>query len=435
MGRFLLYIFTGLITSLFLFPFNLPITGIGINTKMILAVIGAGFFVIDKIAGKESSVSRDFLLLSLLCTFISIWSFWVTTWNHTSDFAFAKYLLSVWVWLGAAYAVIWFIRTVHQTVTVELVGNYLIAVCTFQCVLAYAMSVWPSFGILIDGLMGEGETFMGAVENRMHGLGAALDPAGLRFSAILLILAFFTTHTDFDVFPWKGLLYLTAFIIISVIGNMIARSTTIGMICAITLFVLLKRPKKGKLSIDRSWIIIGGGFLFVSVLSIWLYRKDPVFRSNLRFGFEGFFSLFERGRWEVRSNEILKGMIVWPETLKTWLIGDGFFDSPQDMPNSFGQVFGGFYKHTDIGYLRYVFYFGAIGLLGMITVFVKMTATCVRWLKGYKWMFLSLLLVNLIGWFKVSSDIIMVFAPFLILAYLQSENPSLAIQECKSSRL
>ena len=76
---------------------------------------------------------------------------------------------------------------------------------------------------------------------------------------------------------------------------------------------------------------------------------------------------------------------------------------------------------TDIGYLRYIFYFGVIGLLGMISVFSQMTATCIRRIKGYTTLFICLLLVNLIGWFKVSSDIIMVFAPFLILAYQQED--------------
>ena len=51
-------------------------------------------------------------------------------------------------------------------------------------------------------------------------------------------------------------------------------------------------------------------------------------RKNFRFGFEGFVSLIEKGRWEVDSNETLKSMFVWPDNPKTWTIGDGYFSNP-----------------------------------------------------------------------------------------------------------
>ena len=156
-------------------------------------------------------------------------------------------------------------------------------------------------------------------------------------------------------------------------------------------------------------------------LSAWLYNTDPNFKDNIRFGFEGFFSLIEKGRWETRSTDILNEMVIWPESLKTWVIGDGFFNSPQDIPNRFGQTYAGYYMRTDIGYLRYIYYFGCIGLSGMIVAFIQMTLTCIKRINGYTLLFLSFLLINLIGWVKVSSDIIMVFAPYLIMAYRGEE--------------
>ena len=86
---------------------------------------------------------------------------------------------------------------------------------------------------------------------------------------------------------------------------------------------------------------------------------------------------------------------------------------------------------TDIGYLRYIYYFGTIGLLGMIAAIVKIAETCIRNLKEYRLMFLAMLLVTFIGWLKVSSDIIMVFAPFLILAYSKAREEN--NEQCTSS--
>jgi hypothetical protein len=201
---------------------------------------------------------------------------------------------------------------------------------------------------------------------------------------------------------------------------MISRSTSIGVLIAIVSFAILKWPGGGDVRFGKTWGIIGGGLLVAVTAVILFYQYDLAFRDNLRFGFEGFFSLVEKGEWRVSSNEILKGMVVWPETLETWLIGDGFFDNP-DIPDRFGQLYGGYYMKTDIGYLRYIFYFGCIGLAGMILAFAQMTVTCIRHTRKYTLTFLLLFAVTLIGWAKVSSDVIMVFAPFLILAYLDDD--------------
>ena len=114
-------------------------------------------------------------------------------------------------------------------------------------------------------------------------------------------------------------------------------------------------------------------------------------------------------------------MIVWPESLQTWIIGDGYFDNPAWDPNYLGEVTQGYYKGTDIGYLRYIFYFGLIGLFTLIAVFIKSTRICISHFKEYKILFLLMLLSNLVCWLKVSSDTFSVFAPFLCLAFLEDD--------------
>ena len=420
MGRILSYLFVGLVASLFFFPFNLPFAD-GVNTKMILAAIGLALFFLDKTTQRSSFVSKDFLIFCLIAAFISIWALSSTTINKTHDYSFASYIISVIVWLAGAYTVVWLIRAVHGSISIELIGSYLAAVCVGQCLLAYFMTLSPELKSFIDGLMGDSERFMGKVEGRLYGLGAALDPTGLRFSAALIILAHLISHTDYSKKARGGLLYMLSFMIITVIGNMIARTTLVGALLAILYFLLMPLWGQKLTNAGAFWAFTLPILLMGILLCIWLYDVSPKFRSDIRFGFEGFFSLAEKGRWEVHSNEVLKRMIVWPEALKTWVVGDGFFDNPDDIPNRLGKVKEGFYMMTDVGYLRYIFYFGTIGLIGMIAIFVQMTVTCCRKFQGYVPLFIFLLLVNLIGWLKVSSDIIMIFAPFLILAYIQDE--------------
>ncbi|MBO4656243.1 MAG: hypothetical protein J5639_00550 [Bacteroidales bacterium] len=424
MIRWLEIILTGIVTSLFLFPFNLPFAS-AVNTKMLVALAGLICFVFDMAQQKGFWVSKQFFILSLICIIVSLWALVSTTVNNTYDNAFVTYFVSVWVWLGGAYAVVWLIRAVHKDISVELIGRYMVCVCVIQCILAYIMTLSPSIKSFIDSLMGESESFMGIAEGRIYGLGAALDPSGLRFSAVLVILAYLIPNTDFKNDTLVGFLYIISFFIISVIGNMIARATTIGLAISVLYWLFLvfsgkTIPNPGAMwGISALVLIIGIGLSFL------LYHTSPAFHDNLRFGFEGFFSIFEKGRWETHSTDILKTMIVWPETVKTWIIGDGYFTNPDFFPNIFGQTSESYYMRTDIGYLRYIFYFGVIGLLGMITVFTHITVTCCKAFKNDSILFFFLLLVNLTGWVKVSSDIIMVFAPFLVMAYMTAhEGPN-----------
>lgn len=115
-------------------------------------------------------------------------------------------------------------------------------------------------------------------------------------------------------------------------------------------------------------------------------------------------------------------MVVFPDNWVTWLIGDGYAANPMDKtlssfdPYYTGPVYHGFYMGTDIGYLRYIFYFGLVGTFVFSLFMWKSAWACIHRFKDYKMMFLMILLVNYIGWFKVSTDIFLVFAIFLVLS-------------------
>ena len=130
--------------------------------------------------------------------------------------------------------------------------------------------------------------------------------------------------------------------------------------------------------------------------------------------YDGFISIIEKGEWHTTSNEALTNMIVFPDNIKTWIIGDGYFDNPFETDPYFtGDHYAGFYKGTDIGYLRFIFYCGLTGLIVLIAYFFKVTQICIRRYINYKTMFLLLLAINMIVWLKVSTDIFLVFALFL----------------------
>lgn len=406
------------LTSCYYFPFEtifLP----GANTKMILAAMSLPVILVQMASGVIKGVRRDFSQLLLWALFMSLACLFSVTYNGTNDHSYTSYIVSMLVWLGGAYIVVSGIKLLHGYITPRLVCNYVIAVCVGQCFIAYAIDLFPVFSSFIDSFIA-GEAYMGNVDTRMHGIGCALDVAGLRFSLALVMIAFLVVHANTEqkkYSPW----YIAAFFIISVIGSMLGRSTIIGISLALAYwFVITVFYNEGWLAKNKrrlfKWLI---GVLAVALpLVIYFYNTNQAFHNNLRFGFEGFFSLWEKGEWDVHSNEILKNMVVYPDNMKTWFIGDGYMENPlRTDPYYVGEVSGGYYKATDIGYLRFIFYCGLLGLSIFTMYFIRVAQVCIARFKAYKTMFIMILLVNFIGWFKVSTDIFVVFALFLCIPY------------------
>ena len=70
------------------------------------------------------------------------------------------------------------------------------------------------------------------------------------------------------------------------------------------------------------------------------------------FAFEMFFNLAESGSLSTGSTDTLMTMYdAIPTTFKSWIIGDAKWDTAT-----------GYYKGTDVGYLRNIWYFGIVGM-------------------------------------------------------------------------
>ena len=67
---------------------------------------------------------------------------------------------------------------------------------------------------------------------------------------------------------------------------------------------------------------------------------------------------------------------------------------------------------TDVGYLRFMFYFGILGLLAISLVMIKGIQFCINQNENHKILFLLIFALNFIIWFKVSTDLFPVIALF-----------------------
>lgn len=425
MFKILGVIVTIIATSCYFFPFSFPFFQIA-NTKMILAVFALPIIMVKVAKDRKGSINKDFFVISLFACGVSLASLISMTLNDTPDAVYLTYIISMWVWLGGAYTVVSLMKAVHGKVSVEIVCHYLTAVCVMQCILAILIDNYPLVRILVDSIFSGAQFYF--EKERLYGIGCALDVAGGRFAAVLIMIAFLLLNISKQKKDnLKLVLLLVSFVIIAVIGNMIGRTTTVGLILSIFIIVMGLYINQGvQLTKLRNWIL---GFVLVAIgIFVYLYNTSEYWHDYLEFGFEGFFSLVETGRWEVHSNEMLQEGFIFPDNIRGWLIGDGYFGDTNIVdPYYIGPTWYGFYKGTDAGYSRFLFYFGLLGLIAFSAFFVKVCQVCMRTLPQYKYMFLAILCLNFLIWIKVSTDIFIVFAPFLCLL---SENRMDCEQKC-----
>lgn len=403
-----------ILTSLFFFPFNSSLLP-SVNTKLALSLAGLILLGFQGFKLRDGQLDETLLSVSIWALAVSFIGLVSVIVNETSDYTYATYIISAWVWLAAAFVVIKAIESVYGKVTLRLVTNFLVIVCVAQCIISQLTDNNEAIAAWVKSIVAS-EGFMGIPKGRLYGIGCALDVAGLKFSTVLILLSYFAVNPSGKINKYlECTLYLLAFGIIGVFGSMISRTTAVGIGMAVALWCIYPfiSPTHDKNGYKPFIISLALCLIILVPNAVHLYNTNYGFHNNLRFGFEGFFSLVEKGEWQVRSNELMMAMWVWPDDMKTWLIGDGYFNSPRSNPFYVGPDYADFYMGTDIGYCRFIFYFGLIGLLVFSGFFINCAYRCSTNIPSCTILFWAILAVNFIGWCKVSSDIFPIYALLL----------------------
>ena len=423
--KWLKYILVGTLVSFYYFPITFTFLPI-VNTKNAMGAIGLVCLLFILVKKREFIIPKGLLILLLLSGLVSVVSLFSITYNQTPDATYVAYLRSACIWLAGAFAVCCFIWLVHREISIPLLTNYLTGVCVFQCISALAIHFIPAVQMVVDSFVIQGQEFYQNVE-RLYGIGAALDVGGSRFAAVLVAIAF-AIENNKDV--TSRLFFVLSFAIITVVGNMIARTTLVGVILGLGYIAISEiqhyfffsiadaKSSKRKSSV-MIWFFV---LIFLIPIAMVFYQRSEEFEKLMRFGFEGFFSLFESGEWDVASNNTLKNMIVWPEELRTWIIGDGYFANQRNDINYIGDATTeGFYMGTDIGYLRFIFYFGLIGLFAISSVMIYACHIGIQAFDEYRTMILLALLAGFLVWLKVSTDLFPYYALLAAAAFLKQD--------------
>lgn len=404
MMRILLYIMVGIAVSFYLFPIGFTFLPEMLNTKIILGVLGGMLFGYNSIRTRSISISRGLLGALGFAFFFSLVCYIATDLNNTTDYSYVTYVSSFFAWLASAYAVCMLIKGGHGQVTFRLLVMYLASVCFAQCILALAIDNNEGFKLLVDSYVNQGQEFYNEVD-RLYGIGAALDSAGVRFAIILLLIVVVICH-DLQIRKQTVsiVILLLMFFTIAVVGNAISRTTIIGLLSAMLYFVFFS----GLFRIDirfsalRLGIWFGITLLIAIGISTFLYYTNDAFYQHMRFAFEGFFNLVENGEWRTGSTDKLNNeMWIWPEDTKTWIIGSG--------------LFGNFVYGTDIGYCRFILYCGLSGFSVFASFFIYNALFFMRQSPAYAFMFFLFMVMTFVFWIKVATDIFFIYALFYCL--------------------
>jgi hypothetical protein len=326
--------------------------------------------------------------------------------------------MSMSVWLGGAYAVIFFTRKIHKNASIYIVFQYLAIICAFHCVFAVLIDNVDWLKHAVNRFFSiDVETLALEKNSRLYSFGVSYDTAGIRFSAVLLCISYLMRAPSVGIKLW---VYMCLYIIIVVIGNMMSRTTIVGV--TISLVYLIISSSRIALDIRKTTIksFLGLLFCFVVVVQVcaYLYQTSPVFYNYARYGFEGFFNYVETGVWHTQSSDLLfDGLNFLPTSHKTWVIGDGYFDDPVNP--------GAFYMGVDMGYLRFVYYFGLIGLLIFILYFYWSTLVLCQRDPNRKSFYILLFILQLVVWLKIPTDIFCVFALLLLLTPVETDSQQL----------
>ncbi|WP_131474448.1 hypothetical protein [Flavobacterium sp. KMS] len=340
------------------------------GTREFTAILGLIGFIIKKIFELErhnnvfltNNIIKIYFVLMLL-SFISLISL---TANSSSEIEYIKYSITVSTIIFGSYLLYLILIKVHHFLSFQIIANYIIAVVLFQVILSLLMFIFPTVNTFFLNIQVFNEMDVSVIEQtvelRLIGFGARFFGAGLVNAYALILISF---AVSFSKNKKELLFYAFSFLIIFVIGMMMARTTLIGFI--LSLFVLLLSASNTSTSAPKlksKKYFLGYIFYFVLllVLIVWVItlfipKVLEILQVASNFGFEIFINYFENGTAESASTDMMQEMYVWPQKEWTYIFGDGrFYSTP-------GDPSGGYYMGIDIGYIRLLYYFGISGLI------------------------------------------------------------------------
>lgn len=329
--------------------------------------------------------------------------------NFSSDLEFVTYPVTACFAVFFSYLIAFLINDIYRDLDAKILIEYILVCQLIYMALSILMFVNPSIRTILLSILNLGSgaesAFLRTEGVRLICFGASFFTSGIVNGFVLIILSFYISVYEHS--SLKTVLLYLYYILIIVVGMMMARTTLLG--AGISFCVLCYYWIKSGVRIVKTFFYVAlSVFFLLTVISRLSSNVREIIEGLSNFAFEFIINYQETGSAETASTNDLKEMYnTLPDNMKTWLIGDAKWQ---------GQN-GSYYKSVDVGYLRDIFYFGLIGLTALIYFyFASLKRIVLRnhiLPQGNGLLFLSLVAFILILNLKGPADLFYYIVPFM----------------------
>lgn len=383
------YILVGICYFVYFFPFR----AWGADPRYLLLLAGLFLALWKWRMRVRLLVPRFYVKVLALPAAVGAWAVISLLYNGGGDLTFVIYPLQCVYLLMLACSVYLVQELCLGHPDIRMCIDIYIGILVVQSVVAVFAFVDPSFASMIYAMQGmdlQSSVMKAYLGMRLIGIGCLFFGAGCLYGLGLILLM-----ARFLLMPksrgWRPTLFFSViYIYILIVGMAFARTTMIGFVMSVMLaFCYFMRYPSNRAAIAnfRRYLLIFG-VIILCVVSAYLSSKrlQDEYGKIVEFAFEMVYSYFEGDGLSTESSEDLKTLYVWPDNLKTYLIGDGKFWADAEKQS--------YYMFTDVGYLRLIYYFGVPGMLLFMSYTGVIARMCSRY-SGSKTMYLSFLVVFL----------------------------------------
>lgn len=348
---------------IFLYFYTITFSFLPFSSTVIFGIFGFLWLSLLLLQNKISFTINKYMMRFLILLFsVGIVSMVSLAINSTRDIKFISYVFSALAIIFASYFVIKILKKMKYELSFESIGTLIINVIFIQSIIALSMFLIPELKEFLLGLekltADQYERVSALFEFRIFGLGASKTfMAGIYNGFGLILMAIFFRMYKFS--SKQLFVFSLKFLLIFLVGMMMARTTLVGAMLAISIILMPKDFKATISMAKKRFLFIFLAFVVPIVIILLLMNFSSSFAMTfgraIEYGFEMFVNYFAYGSFETDSTNELKTLYVFPTEIKTYIIGDGYFAHPTDI--------GQYYMNTDVGYLRLIYYFGIVGLL------------------------------------------------------------------------
>lgn len=335
---------------LFFYFFPIDFHAIPISVNRIMQMLGLTLFML----AFKGKLYREIVTVCLLAIFVfgvGLLSSYVI--NGTNDLNFAlirgPYLI---LYVVYSYLIVWIMRKMF---TQQASLYLLLELCVYISLIYATISIlfflipdflsWYKTLIVLDDAADKKIDLISLF--RLFGASPNMSYANAAVHMGISMWMSLLLHKENFGFLSSKLLFYLVVGFFSVTGILFARTYFVMFALTIVYIYKLDASNLYRTFIDGIKVYLPICLLGM-VLLLYLISTNE---AALNWVFELFINFFDEGKISSDSTDDLQNMVVFPDNMKTWLVGDGL---ALTSTNSF-------YKDTDIGFLRSLFYWGIMG--------------------------------------------------------------------------